>query len=149
MTSSRSPRTRLLVYPRFQLTLIAVNLGVMLAVVGATFIAVTRSYSVLKSEGMSIGLRADHPYFKFLELQSAMVYKSMGLAVAAGAVLSVLLLLVLSHWLTGPIVRLRTHFERIAEGQAAGELLNFRRRDFFPDLPEVVNRAVAQLREKR
>ncbi|MBI2606516.1 MAG: hypothetical protein HYW49_10605 [Deltaproteobacteria bacterium] len=135
-------RTRLLIYPRFQLRLLAVNLAVM----GATFLAVaffvSRSYANLRAQGLAANLAADHAYFRFIEYQSSLVYTYLGGALAVGFLLSAVMTLVLSNKLAGPIVRLHEFFRQIIKGQRPVPAVFFRRSDFFKDLPPLINHAM-------
>lgn len=141
-----SMRTKFLIYPKFQISLIIGNLAVMSCMIGAVVVAIYRSYHYLHEQGVAVGLSADHPYFRFVELQSRLVYQALALAFGVGAVVSVVVTLILSQRLAGPIHRLREYFRDIANGGAV-QPLGFRKRDFFSDLPEVINQALGRLRK--
>ncbi len=135
-------RTRLLVYPKFQLGLIALNLLVM----SCTFIAIAyfvdHSYAQLRAEGLAANLPSTHAYFKFIDYQSEVVYLYVAVALAGGFLVTAGLTLILSHKLAGPIIRLHEHFKQIASGQRPVPAVFFRKGDFFRDLPPLINRAM-------
>ncbi len=134
-------RTKFLIYPKFQIALIVTNLVVLAGMMMAVGLAIHRSYDYLQSEGMAVGLAADHPYFRFVTLQSKVVYQSLGVAFACGLIFSIVLTLLLSQRLVGPIIRLREYFRSVTPGTEI-KPLSFRKGDYFPDLPDVINRAL-------
>lgn len=136
-------RKKFLIYPRFQIALVTGNLVVISCMSGAVMLAVFRSYQYLHEQGLAVGLSVDHPYFRFVDLQSRLVYQALGVAFFLGALLSVLITLLISQRLVGPIHRLREYFRAIADG---GDIqpLAFRKKDFFADLPDTINRALGR-----
>ena len=69
---------------------------------------------------------------------------NLAIALGVGLVLSYLLTLILSNRLAGPIVRLREHFRKISEGGNL-EPVYFRQKDFFNDLPPLINDALKKV----
>lgn len=138
-------RTRLLVYPKFQLGLIALNLLVM----SCTFIAIAyfvdHSYAQLRAEGLAANLPSTHAYFKFIDYQAEMVFTYVAIALSGGFLVTAGLTLILSHKLAGPILRLHEHFKSIAQGQRPVPAVFFRKGDFFRDLPPLINKAMDML----
>jgi hypothetical protein len=140
-------RRKYLIYPELQFALIIANLVVMLGVLIAVFVSVSHSYSKLKADGAALGLPAHHSYFRFVDLQSQTVYRSLAVALAVACVVSTIATLVLSNRMAGPIVRLIEYFKGIAAGQEV-KPLRFRKRDFFRDLPDQVNQALDALQAR-
>ena len=62
--------------------------------------------------------------------------------------LSTVCFLFLSHRLAGPVVRLKGYFAGIANGQPV-KPVNFRKGDFFSDLPPQINGALQRLESRR
>lgn len=139
-------RKNWIIYPAFQLRLILANLLVMLVVLGCTFFAIKKSYQNLHTEGISAQLAADHPYFGFVNYQSDMVFSYLGIAFFVAFILSTIVSIYVSHKVAGPIVRLRGHFKRIADGDSV-EKVAFRKGDFFSDLPEEINKALEKIQK--
>lgn len=135
-------RFHFLIYPRFQLGLIAVNLVLMGSAFGFVVFQIGRVMGRLKAQGEAANLAADHVYFRFLEMQVDALYSYVLVAFVAGAVLTSLATLLLSQRLAGPIVRLRGYFREILQsGQPPNYEIRFRSGDFFSDLPGVINGA--------
>lgn len=138
-------KKNLLIYPRFQLALLATNALAMLVAFGLAGFQVLRSYSKLRGLGDSIHLTQGHPYFKFVELQSETVITYLAAGAAMAFLFSLALTLLVSHRLAGPLVRLKSHLRRITE---SGEVtpIQFRKRDYFEDLPPLVNGAFEKVK---
>ena len=134
-------RKKLLIYPRFQLWIIAVNAALM----GLGFLVVTfqvyRSFHELRKLGLASGIPLHHSYFKFLDYQQNSLYTYLAIGLLFASFSSWIFTLIFSHRLAGPIVRLKGFFQKISE---TGEFqqLNFRKGDFFCDLPPIVNSAL-------
>lgn len=138
-------RKKFLVYPKFQLTLIAINgaiLAVVLAVIGYQVFA---SFQEIKSMGVESNLAENHPYFKFINYHYGMLFQNLILGFAIGILSSSFFTLILSHRLAGPIVRLKSYFESIVEKDTEIKPLKFREQDFFSDLAPVINRSIETL----
>lgn len=133
-----------LVYPKFQLLLLSANLVILITAFTLVMISIARSYAVLKSQGLAAGMPPDHSYFNFLHLQAAMVYRSLAVALGVCFFATGLVTLWLSNKLAGPIVRLKEYFGDITN-EGKFENLKFRKGDFFNDLPDVINSALARL----
>jgi hypothetical protein len=137
-----------LIYPRFQLTIIAVNTIVTLAIFIAVWIQASRAFGKLEEMGQAIKLAPDHPYFQFIDFQSRHMYANLSVAFAIGLVISGIVTLLLSHRLAGPIIRTRGYFREITANGKIEYKLKFRDGDFFSDLPAIVNEALSTLAKK-
>lgn len=142
-------RKSLLIYPRFQLILIAGNA---LATVAAMFFVVLqlrRALNQLSQLGVNAHLPANHAFFKFIRFEAHELYLYIAIAAGAGLVASALFTLLVSHRLAGPIVRLKSYFATIRKAPPGErpEPLQFRSNDYLADLPELVNGAVTNLQE--
>lgn len=134
-------RKQFLIYPKFQLLLLGVNFGIMVAVCALVAIQAVRAFAEMHALGLSVQLPPNHPYFKFLEMQSHSLYSNVFLAFVAGVVVSAGVSLYLSHRLAGPIVRLTRYLKSYQETKT-GKPLRFRKDDFFSELPGLVNGAL-------
>lgn len=146
-TPAMKKRVRLLIYPRFQLTLVAVNAGIMLATIAIVWFQISRSFSHLYGLGVEAGLRPAHPFYEFLTYQKDSMSVYLVTAFTIGFLVSSFAMLALSHRLAGPILRMRGHFQRIAEGERPIPKLSFREHDFFDELPPLVNQALESLQK--
>ncbi|MGZ3689522.1 MAG: hypothetical protein ACXWP5_15355 [Bdellovibrionota bacterium] len=142
-------RKNLLIYPKFQLRLILANFVILALTMIFVGVQAARSFSALHEMGIQAGLKPEDSYFRLLSFQSVNLYSYLGVAFVAGIALSSLLTLVLSHRLAGPIVRLRAYFTTIAGPESKMVFpLQFRKGDFFSELPPVINHALGQLTRK-
>lgn len=141
-------RKKLLIYPKFQLLLMILNLFITVATLGIVLVQSRRSFSRFIELGKSIRLPAQHPYFEVIGYQQDRMDGNLILAFLAAMILSSVVSLVVSHRLAGPLVRTRKYFEEIA---ATGEVrteLRFRKGDFLSDLPAIVNHALSRIRSR-
>ncbi|MEK6625924.1 MAG: hypothetical protein AABY86_13185 [Bdellovibrionota bacterium] len=138
-------RRHFLIYPRFQLTLIIVNIVIMAGAFGAVGIQTVRMFGQLHQMGQDASLPKDHVYYQFLEMQSAVFQSHLLLALVVALVVSLILTLLLSHRLAGPIIRMRSYFDNIAHTGRTSGPLQFRNSDYFSDLPPVINQAIDRL----
>ncbi len=140
-------RWKLLIYPKFQLSIIALNTFVILGICVAIYAGIKLGYQELHSQGEVSNLPTNHPYFNFIAYQSNLIMTYLGLCLFIGIVFSNLFILVISHRVAGPIVRLKKH---LMEVSSSGKIspIHFRKGDFFSDLPEVVNEAMIKINNK-
>jgi hypothetical protein len=136
-------RWQLLIYPRFQLTLLLIEAIVISSVFFFIIVQASRSYRKLRELGEGAGLAATHSYFKVLELQFQNLQTHLLIAFGVGFLVSALATLALSNRLAGPIVRMTEYFKRINETGEWSESneLHFRKGDFFSELPPLINKA--------
>lgn len=139
----RSPRVKYLIYPRFQLTLIALNAGLfVLAGVGVIF-QVERSFYYLGQLGPLTGLPPEHPFYAFTNHQQHQIRLALWSAFAIAFALSSFLTLLVSHKLAGPVVRMKGYFGQLGQpSQGEPKKLSFRKGDFFNELPPIINSAL-------
>lgn len=107
-------------------------------------IQMSQSFDLLREMGREARLPESHAYFKFISMQAELLYQHLAIALIVAFFVSTVVTLFLSHRLAGPIVRLKGHFIRIAESGKA-ERIQFRKNDFFLDLPPIVNSALERL----
>ena len=137
-------RLNLLLFPRFQLTLIGINLLILILMASVIWIEMSRSFSDLASVGGMAGPGAE--YFKeYLGYQISKLQQSMLISLILGVVVCVFMTLLLSWRFVGPLVNLRRFFETIVRGTKPTPKLQFRQGDYLDDLPPLVNRAVETL----
>ena len=141
-------RKKILIYPQFQLLIVGVNAFLMIVGFILNSFEITRAISRFKELGKTIQLNPDHSFFKLIEVQSANLYSSLILSFLFMLGLSGFITLVLSHRLAGPIVRLKSYLKEIASTGAVPAKLQFRKGDYFWDIPEVVNEAFDAVKPK-
>lgn len=143
------PRFRLLIYPRFQLSLIFANFAMLALTLIFVGVQLQRAFSELKRMGASAHIPNGHAYFKFLDWEASHLYSYLSTALVISFVVQGLLTLSISHRLAGPIVRLRNYFKRIVREGTPNDRIKFRKKDFFSDLPEIINKAIKRMSQER
>jgi hypothetical protein len=86
-TAKKHFRKKLLIYPKFQLRILAINAGISLLTFGFVAFQTSMAFRKLNDLGEKVHLPADHVYFKFLELQAHDLYGHLAIAAAVGIVL--------------------------------------------------------------
>lgn len=134
-------RTKFIVYPKFQYTLIIVNLMTLSLFTFATFNLIYFSFNKLISTGNEAGLNPSHPFFTFVENQRSEIFTTLGIGLTVFFILSSIVITYFSHKLAGPLVRLKEYL--IAEKHNHKQSpLEFRKNDYFSELPEIINNAL-------
>lgn len=136
-----------LIYPRFQLALIAANVATLLFSFLFVGIQSMRSYDKLREIGRIGNIPSDHSYYRFIDAHEQNLYQYLLIAVVVSTILSALCTLMVSHRFAGPLVRLRGYFRSIGDGKPLTPL-SFRKGDFFSDLPALVNKALTKIQGK-
>ncbi len=147
MTNDQRPamfRRKILIYPKFQLSLVAVNIVTMLAVLGAI------EFQILASAGEIQNLNGTpfSPKFfynRVIEYQMSVLYSGLGLYLLIAFVLSCGITLIISHRLAGPLVRMHKYFKNMEDSGKVEQPLKFRDGDFFQELPETINKGLNSL----
>ena len=146
ISSGKSARKfrKLLIYPRFQLTLIGVNLSVMTV---AFVVFWVTAHNILRElapiEGLS-GIEIEL-YKKILEYQSQHLQQMFLISFGLSLAVSFGLTLVISHRVAGPLERLKIFFRGLSLEKMPPPELQFRDGDFLSDLPAAINEAIARI----
>jgi len=129
-------RKVLLINPRFQLTFLgftAALAGLVIATIyGANFYFFTKFYRL----GVELKLPTDHVFFQFLHQQKNTMMTVFGVTSAVVFVTLTVLGLVFSHRIAGPLYRMQRHLQETA---GRPKPVQFRKRDFFPELADAYN----------
>jgi hypothetical protein len=141
VSKSAPRRSKYLLFPRFQLTLLAANVAVVAASCGVIWLQVSRALADLRVFHAGKGEIADY-YQRYLTYQSERLELVMILSLFLGLGACAVLTIFLSHKFSGPLVNLKHHFERLRTGLVPRPELKFRRGDFLSDLPPLINEAV-------
>ncbi len=143
----RRRRKSWLIYPKFQVVLLVVNIITIISTLGIIEYQVLKFFDHMKLLGQKAGFGEFHAYFKFIELQKDTIVSNLLVALIAGVIVSTAIYLLLSHKVSGPIVRLMSFFNEINE---TGEIkhLSFRKNDFFRELPPLINEALLTVKDK-
>src|SRR4051794_26046032 len=90
-------RKKLLIYPRFQLTLIVINALLMMGAFGISLYQSSEVFNRFVKLGNSIQLAPDHPYFQMIKFQSNSLYSHLILAFLVAILTASFTTLILSH----------------------------------------------------
>lgn len=133
-------RTKFIIYPRFQWSLILGQLVCGAVVMGGILASLHFSFASLVKDGISAGLDPADPYFTLLNFQKKKIMINVGIVTAVGFLLTMVWMIFISHKVAGPIVRLRKYF--LEYKTTAKKPVAFRKGDYFEDLPPAINEAL-------
>ncbi len=139
-TISHNDRARLLIYPKFQIALLAFNWLILLGAFGSIWLQIQNITSRFHAFGTEAQLGVGHGYFAFIEMQSRMLYMHLLVAFGTAAILTTALTLVISHRLAGPLARMKHHFEKTADS-GRFKPIHFRTDDFLSEMAPAINEA--------
>ncbi|MEK6578588.1 MAG: hypothetical protein AABZ55_05120 [Bdellovibrionota bacterium] len=142
--ADRKFRNRFLIFPKFQLILIGMNLVTMLLIAGIVWFQINRAFSELRVMGAASGMEVEF-YNKFLAFQSGTIEAYLFSGLFLGIILSVAMTVAVSHRFAGPLVRLRGFFNQLKGCVGTTPRLSFRRGDFLSDLPPIINEAIQHI----
>ncbi len=128
-----------LIYPQFQWNFILLIMGISLVAPVIMLVFQLNLFRTQIQSGQMMNLPETHPYFVFYNLfqnQSLLIF---AIAVAISFVISFLLGLVLSHRVAGPIIKLKKHFDLVAEDEKNDGPVVFRENDYFKEVAESYN----------
>jgi MFS family permease len=141
-------RKNYLINRPFQVRLMGWMIGIALAPVSVFFLGHYYFFWQLKKLGFDIQLPPDHVYFRFIETQSSKLFIFFLLCALIALLAVILLGLLLSHQIAGPIHHLKEHLRKLTEGEKLPEL-RFRKNDFFMEIPELVNKFIDSQKGKK
>ena len=141
-------RRKVLVDPKFQLTVTGYFAGLALIAVGVLFWSIHLIFSDLLNMIQLSGSRvspASVTYLHALETRTVIL-----LSIGACVVFAMLTIggVILSFHIAGPIYRLRAHMRNLIAGNQ-NPVFSTRKGDFFPELAQDYNHLLEHLRTKR
>lgn len=139
-------RTRFLIFPQFQLRLMAANLAVNITVTAIIWFQMTNSFADLKNAAGISGAEAEF-YRNYLSFHSHQLNIALGVSFFTAVIASAAMTLAVSHRFAGPLVRLRGYFRKLSlqSDEEPIQPLSFRRGDFLSDIPPLVNKALDRI----
>jgi methyl-accepting chemotaxis protein len=141
-------RKKFLINPRFQLTFIYYMTAI--SGIAITVLYLSNSYFFWRFQkmGVDLGIPQASAFFQFLAKQRVLMNH---ITVVTSIILLILILVVgilFSHRISGPIHRLETHMRKIADG-TGHDHVRFRKSDYFPELAEAFNLAIDKVTRKK
>jgi hypothetical protein len=144
-------RRRVLIFPKFQVPVLLINLGVICIMAGIVWFGAHNAFSELRpAAGLSDSEREF--FLRYLDYQERNFHRALFAALLVGLGVSTVLTLVVTHRFSGPLLRLRGYFkqlsERPEEGAERAPRLEFRDGDYLSDLPPLINLAVHRMESR-
>ena len=127
-----------LINPRFQLFMLGYNIVISLVAIGVIWFANSHFFSDFYQKGEMLGLPKDHVFFQFIQMQQSDMNEWFMIVCLAMVGIMAVSGLLISHKVAGPLYRMRNHMRDVATGKTSGDL-NFRKGDFFQELPPLYN----------
>lgn len=134
----------LLIYPRFQLTLVMVNLIIMTACYGLVFYQVHDSFGHLVEIAERLRIPSDSAFFRLMDHHLGQINIKLYIAAGIGYAFSVLLTLLISHKASGPLYRLESYFKDMEKNGYTGKV-EFRKGDYYFNLPSIINKGIEKI----
>lgn len=108
---------------------------------------VVKLFEKLHQFGVDSHYGPTHPYFDFILKLKISMMTNLNWILLFSVVLSTIMSVYYSHKVVGPLHRLKLFFTDVANGSEK-HTVNFRKGDYFSDLPEFINRAIAKVKSK-
>ena len=109
--------------------------------------SVVKLFEKLYAFGKDAHFEATHPYYHYIDGLKISIMTNLNWILILSVILSTFMSVYYSHKVVGPLHRLKLFFTDINNGSEK-ESVNFRRGDFFADLPLVINEAIAKIKQK-
>ena len=133
-----SQRRLVLINPRFQGFFLTFMAWMNLLLFGVVDFAQSYFFAEFERMGVSLGLPAEHAWFRFLNEQRTTLGQILAVSSGVSFVFSIGFGWVVAHRIAGPLHRLKMHMVRVALGSTRAEVA-FREGDFFPELARAYN----------
>jgi len=147
MKNPPNKRSRFLINPGFQLSVIRQMLALTGVVIAIFYGAIYYHFWSLEQQGLSLGLPATHVFFDFLAEQR----RTMDLIFLVTSMAALLAIvgfgLFLSHRVAGPLFRLKQYLDSQGPDVPAHTPLKFREGDYFPEVADSVNSRLGTKRD--
>lgn len=141
--SKAEKRRKLLVEPQFQKPFILFNISSAIIVSFIYFVSLEFFYQSFQSQGTSMGLSADHIFFKFLDEQRFFLNTVFLVTTTVTCIVMMILGLYYSNRIAGPLHRLRTYLNSYRAGTETGPL-TFRETDYFSLVAQELNQTLQE-----
>jgi len=139
-------RKVILINPRFQWRFIFFSLVIASFQVAVLFGATALFFTKCIEQGKLAGLPANNVYYQLLREQNDLMNWILFGAASISFIAIIVLGIVFSHRIAGPIYRLLEHMRNMEKGEATGDLV-FRENDFFPELADTFNAVIKYVRK--
>lgn len=141
-------RKNYIIYPKFQLRLISINLGIVLLTLATVAGQIYYSFNAVSGIGKEKGLPENHPFFRFINIQLSELFTMFAIVAVVALILTTLFSIWYSHKVVGPVYKLNLMLKQMAkEGRYIP--VQFRKNDHFRDLPDNLDSAVKAILHNR
>jgi ABC-type Fe3+ transport system substrate-binding protein len=148
MIFSKFKRTKVLINPQFQLSVIRYMLFLTFIIVAVFYAANLYHFWALKKQGLLLGLPSDHIFFWFIDEQQRNM-DILFLVTSAVALLTIVCFgLLISHRVAGPMFRICQY---LLSPVATKDLqaLKLRDKDYFHDVADALNERLGRGEDKQ
>lgn len=140
-------RKKILIYPKFQITLLANSVFIFLLVTVFMSFELYLAYRSLIQMGTQVHLPENHVYFQFVQMQFKSIFSHFVIGIVLSTAFSALISLFISHRIAGPLVRLKEYFQSITDKKKIPDsALAFRKNDYMRDLAPTIQAALKTLK---
>jgi hypothetical protein len=136
-----------LIFPRFQLTLVIVNLLIMTFAYALVFYQVYDSFGSLTEVGHRLRIPEGSAFYKLINHHQAQIQFKLLVAAGFSYLISFALTVVISHKVSGPLYRLRMYFTQMKDDGHTADL-SFRKGDYYSDLPDIINEGLHKIKKE-
>lgn len=139
---------KLLIHPNFQIKFICFLVGALFLALLFFYLGEVYFMKEITAYGKELNLPPNHAFYKLLGLQKSLMNKVFIFTSIFIFLYLVIFGLVLSNRVAGPLIKLRSYFEDMAE---TGELkkIHFRDGDFFKEIEKSFNESVDKLESRK
>lgn len=126
-----------LINPKFQLTMIGYSVLLAFSIILVIYFFQGHYYNHMVNVGVELGLEQGHPFYQIIAEQKEVMDKFYIIMSLVIFVLVFIIVTYISHQIAGPMYRLKMYFDKKEMGDRP---LAFRKRDFFQEVPESINK---------
>ena len=146
---TKKKRTVFLIDPKFQWTVIAYFSAMIAAILTTIYAFFYLGFMRFRQFGLEAGLPKDNIYFHFIHMQEELFLK---VVIAISIVVGLMLIfggIYISQKIAGPIYRLKKELNSMSEDPHPElKAINFRKGDFFMEVPVAFNKLVDAIQRK-
>ena len=132
------------IYPRFQFSIVAFNLFILVSAIGMIYYQLSKSFWAIETYSKSLSPFKFGEYKEIIDIHFQILQDAMITSVVISTVFIILYNIVFTHKSSGAIHHLREYFREVIE-KGHTRKLSFRQGDLHPELPELVNKAIERI----
>lgn len=141
------PRKKLIINPKFQFFFMFFMSFVSFIAISISYLSSFSFFWKLKQLGIKLGIPNGSPFFQYIEQQEVLFGKILFGSSIGLFLLALVIGVIFSHRICGPLLRLEKHMLRIASGKEIAKI-HFRKMDFFPEIATAFNAMMDRVLKK-